>query len=509
MPGNQSAALPDVITTAGQVRGRIDDRGVMAFLGIPYAASTAGENRFQPPLPRTPWDGVFDASSYGPSCPQIGMGLPIDTSSQSEDCLRLNVWTRAADADRPVMVWLHGGAFRTGNDRAGGIEGANLVASADVVVVSLNHRIGVMGHLQPGPEFGPGFEQSANAGMLDIAAALAWVRDNIARFGGDPGNVTLFGISGGGAKTLHAMAMPAFNGLFHRAIAIDPHDMWKRNTRAAAERSSRAILDKLGLPAGDRAGLLSVPAPALVDAQIAAMNELDSDPDWGGPAWAAYDIMSPSIDGSTLPAWHADAIAAGASAQVDLMLLSNQLTHWLPQAGLADHTRYGWLDWSELGDALQPYLRDKTSAIIAAYRGEFPGASPSALLATIITDREWLMPTLRIAKAKAAGGKPAYVLHSSAKGTHLADLLFGETGPNPLTRMRAMTATPPYGAGAGHALTGFVTRAIVGFATNGRPDCGDFNWTAHDVAHRNVLMLETEATMVAGPFDRRLAAWDQ
>lgn len=502
------ADRPVVETRSGKVVGCTEKRGIQTFLGIPYGESTSGENRFRPPVARKPWSGLFDASNHPPSCPQISMGLAVDNSDQDEDCLRLSVWTRSVSGKRPVMVWVHGGAFRTGNYRSGDVDCGNLVANADVVVVGINHRIAVMGHLLIGPEFGEGYEQSGNAGMLDIAAALAWVKDNIAEFGGDPGNVTLFGISGGGAKTLHAMAMPAFKGLFHRAVAIDPHEMWKRNTREAAARSSRAILDQLGIAPGDTAKLLALPANALIEAQVAAMNELESDPDWGGPAWAAYDIMSPVIDGSSLPAWHADAIAAGASAEVDLMLLTSQLTHWLPQAGLVDHSRYGWMDWQELAEALRPYLGTRTDTIVAAYRNEFPGAPPSSLLGTIITDREWLMPALRIAEVRAeGGGKPAYVLYSTAKGTHLSDLLFSATGSNPLTRMRAMTRTPPYGAGAGHALTGLVTRAVVNFATTGNPSADDLAWRPYDRDRRSVLMLDMEANLKNDPFSSRLGLW--
>lgn len=501
-------ARPEITTVSGKVAGTSDERGVLAFKGVPYAADTAGANRFLPPQPRAPWSGTMEAITDSPCCPQMDMGLPVDASEQSEDCLRLSIWTRSTQAKRPVMVWLHGGAFRTGNYRSGGVDGANLVAHADVVMVGVNHRIAVMGHLQLGPEYGDAFSQSGNVGMLDIAAALAWVRDNIANFGGDPDNVTVFGISGGGSKTLHAMAMPAFKGLFHRAIAIDPHEMWKRNTRASSARSSKAILDRLGIVHGDIAALQALPFQKLIDAQVAAMQALESDPDWDGPAWAAYDIMSPVIDGDALPQWHIDAIAAGASASIDLMLMSNQLTHWLPQAGLPDSSRYGWLNWSELEAVLRPYLRERTTAIIADYRAEMPGATPSSLLATLITDREWLAPVLQLAEARAASAKPAYMLYSTAKGTHLSDLLYSEAAPNPLMPLRAMTATPPYGAGAGHALTGLVIGAVVNFATTGNPASPDLSWTPYTANERSVLMLGMEAHLAHDPFATRRKTWN-
>ena len=498
---------PVAKTGSGAVAGLRDERGVLAFKGVPYAADTGGENRFRPPQPRAPWTGVYEAAAYGPNCPQMAMGLAIESAAQSEDCLRLNVWTRSLTGARPVMVWLHGGAFRTGNDRAGGVEGANLAANADVVVVSLNHRIGVMGFLQLDEAFGPQYGQSGAAGMLDIAAALQWVRANIAAFGGDPESITIFGVSGGGSKVLHAMAMPAFRGLFRRAIAIDPHELWKRNTQAASTRSSRAILGQLGVAPGETEKLMALPAEAIVDAQVAAMNELESDPDWDHLAWAAYDVMSPEIDGTTLPAWPVEAIAQGAGADADLMLVSNQFTHWLPYAGLADHTRYGWLDEAELLEAVRPYLGDSSEAIVAGYKREFPGAPPSSRLAHIMTDRDWLMPVVRAAEArKQSGARPAYVLYNRAPGTGVFDLLFGAAKPNPLTRGKAMTVAPPYGVGVGEALTGVLTEAVVKFAGTGDPDTPQMPWAPYDAA-RNVLLFDPAPRLAQDLFAGRREIW--
>src|SRR5208337_637545 len=216
-----------VETTAGKVRG-YTHKGIYTFKGIPYAASTGGDMRFMPPGKVTPWAGVRSSLQYGFVSPQSGWTGPAgdemaflvswDRGLQGEDCLRVNVWTENINdhGKRPVMVWLHGGGFQTGSSQElKSYDGENL-ARRGVVLVSINHRLGMLGYLDLSA-YGERYAHSANAGMLDIVAALEWVRENIANFGGDPGNVTIFGQSGGGGKVGTLMAMPAARGLFHKA----------------------------------------------------------------------------------------------------------------------------------------------------------------------------------------------------------------------------------------------------------------------------------------------------
>jgi para-nitrobenzyl esterase len=217
-------------TTSGKVRG-IATNGIKVFKGIPYGAPVAGSQRFAPPLKPAPWPAVRDAFDYGPTAmqddsafglaPEVMALIPLrEAVPMGENCLVLNVWTPAVNdgGKRPVMFWCHGGAFITGSGSSPWYDGRNLSKKGDVVVVSINHRLGAFGYLHLEDLVDDEFVSSGNAGMLDIVAALEWVRDNIQVFGGDPGNVTIFGESGGGAKVSVLMAMPAVCGLFHKAI---------------------------------------------------------------------------------------------------------------------------------------------------------------------------------------------------------------------------------------------------------------------------------------------------
>ena len=268
---------PMVEVASGKLRGAVVD-GVSAFRGLPYGASTAGANRFLPPRPVAPWSGVRDALDYAGQAPQARLGpapraemvnfsgLP-DASPETEDCLTLNVWTPAVDpaARRPVMVWLHGGAFSYGSSNSLRLQGMRLCARGDVVLVTVNQRLNIFGHLDLSQCGGAEYAVSGNAGTLDMIAALHWVRDNIAAFGGDPGNVTIFGESGGGGKVSTLLATPSARGLFHRAI-VQSGAAVRLRTRDRAAALTDAVLRELGLTRASFMELHAVPMRRLLAA---------------------------------------------------------------------------------------------------------------------------------------------------------------------------------------------------------------------------------------------------
>ena len=240
-------------TSSGKVRGVVAE-DIRIFQGIPYGAPPTGKNRFQPAARPAKWSGVRDAIAYGPTAPQASNpnATPNPNSpAHGEDCLVLNVYTPSltGGSKRPVMVWLHGGGFATGSGSGRTIQGANLAKSGDAVVVTINHRLGVLGQTYLGEALGPEFAASGSVGVQDIVAALHWVRENIAHFGGDPNLVTIFGQSGGGRKVATLMAMPSAKGLFHRAI-IESGAVLRLTTLEADVRTTSLLLAELGLKPG-------------------------------------------------------------------------------------------------------------------------------------------------------------------------------------------------------------------------------------------------------------------
>ncbi|MET0338547.1 MAG: carboxylesterase family protein, partial [Caulobacter sp.] len=308
---------PIAETQAGRYRGRTIG-GVQVFKGMRYGAPTGEAGRFQPPRPPEPFAGVQDAVEYGDQAPQMPRAL-ADSRPMREDCLRINVWTPHASRlrKRPVMVWLHGGGFEAGSGAAAVYDGTRMAKRGDVVVCTINHRLNVLGFCDLSQAFGDRFAQSGNVGYLDIVAALAWVRDNIEAFGGDPGNVMIYGQSGGGRKVSICFAGKAAAPLFHKGVVQSGSHLLVQ-TKDQSDALAQALLKTLSIAKGDAAALQAIPLRSLIVAQRKVISE------------AGYRF-EPCLDGASFDAHpfipNAPAISAGKPMMVGTTQteLSNQL----------------------------------------------------------------------------------------------------------------------------------------------------------------------------------------
>ena len=407
-----------VRTTTGQVAG-FRRNGIFTYKGIPYAASTEGEARFAAPRTVPAWTGIRSSRSWGPLCPQPNRGdgrsndeetflfdwedftARIYAAGAGEDCLRLNIWTPGLhdSTRRPVLFWIHGGGYTNGSSHEQpAYDGENLSRFGDVVVVSVNHRLGALGFLDLSA-YGERYADSANLGMLDLVAALGWVRDNIAAFGGDNGNVTIFGQSGGGSKVCALMGMPAAKGLFHRAVAesgsLDHAMPPERSRRLAAE-----VVAELGLTRANVAQIQTVSADTLVRAAAAVLARQ-------GPATAGSDRLGfgPVADGKHFPVQAAPLVASTISADIPFLVGStlNEFTTAMNHPELAAMTE------DEFRTKVQAAHGSHTEEVLAAFRAAMPQATPFQRW-SVINSVPTRTSAIRQAIAKAALHRaPAYL----------------------------------------------------------------------------------------------------
>ena len=490
-----------VVTTAdGDVQGVVVN-GVSIFRGIPYGAPTGGANRFRPPQPPTPWTGVRDAVRYGETAPQARTwladgGFDGNRPGIGEDCLVLNVWTPSPDAAaRPVLVWLHGGGFEAGTGSVMLYDGSALCRRGDVVVVTLNHRLGVMGHLHLGDIAGDELAGSANAGFLDIVAALRWVHRNIAAFGGDPSNVMIHGQSGGGRKVSLATAAPVARSLFHRGVVQSGSQLRLLSREAAHERAER-LLAQFDLGPDQWRRLQDIPMKDLLRA-----------------ARAVRRRFSPTVDGDVFDRdpWHPDAPPAAADVP---MMIGTCRTEMSLQLGMTDPTTYDITD-ADLPERLAAFVEaDDVERLIEIVRRSNPAAPAPEVLFTIATARGYwrdsVIQTEHKAAQAAAGGAPVWsyrvLWRTPVEGgrkisPHNLDLPFVFDN----VALASQITGPPSEETA--AMAEAMSESWLTFARTGDPNNPAVPaWRPYDLEHRTVMHFDVPPAAVDDPFpEERLA----
>ncbi|HEX3985847.1 MAG TPA: carboxylesterase/lipase family protein [Acidobacteriaceae bacterium] len=508
-----SDTAPVATTASGRVRGYVRN-GVVTFKGIPYADATAGANRFMPPQKAKPWTDVRSSMQFGNVCPQppragwaddaVAWMFSWDDGVPGEDCLRVNLWTPAIHdgRKRPVMVWLHGGGYTAGSGQELlSYDGENLARRGDVVVVTLNHRLNVFGFLNLS-HYGSQYASSANVGMLDIVAALEWVRDNIAEFGGDPNLVTIFGQSGGGGKVTALMAMPSANGLFHRAI-VESGSLMRAGSEEDSSQLAGELLAKLNLDASSVEKLHDLPFSEIEAAAVAVTTH-------PMPRNGIIDFRhigkmlgwGPVVDGQVLPRQPFDPDAPAQSANVPL-LVGTTLNEFVSAMG---HPEFMEMNDDLLKSRVHDVFADKADGVIAAAREIYPNAKPFELWSVIAVSSVRGTALTQAQRKAAQDAAPAYcyqfawqtpVLSGTPMAFHCSEIAFVFDNTN---RCENMTG----GGQAARDLAARVSEAWIHFARTGDPNhSGLPHWPALTAATNATMVFDNQCE-VRNNFDQKL-----
>ena len=502
-------------TTYGKIRGS-RAAGVTIFKGIPYAGRVSGEYRFRRPAALQPWSGVRDALELGaPAIQPPRRNEP----EPAEDCLFLNIWTPANDQQkRPVMFYSHGGGFVIGSGGTAGQDGANLAQKFDVVVVQTNHRLGLLGFLYLDELAGADYAGSGNQGILDIAAALAWVHQNISVFGGDPNNVMIFGESGGGAKTSCLYAMPEAAPYFNKA-SIESGPGVRMYTPELAAATTARVLQELNLTPQTWRKLLDIPVADLLQLQtkFAFVPPHQKQRKPGGLTEPAAGGFGPVVDGVVLPHHPFDPTAPAISKNKPL------ITGWNED----EYTFFAWergdtsafdLDFAGLPAKLEPQYGVDTPQIVETYRRAMPNASATDLFVAVSSISMMGLGSVEIAEKKAAQqGAPVYLYHFGYKsemqipgteyaiGTpHAMDITFKFNNETPENGPSSLSGNHPDRFIASHKMAELWTT----FARTGKPAAVDVpEWPAYTLEDRATLRIDTHCMVMRNRFSEELAMW--
>jgi para-nitrobenzyl esterase len=495
---------------SGKIAGAIINK-IYSFKGLPYGATTAGENRFCPAQKPKPWTGIRSSRQYGLVCPQDkGTGRLNDEeafmfqwqdSVEGEDCLRINVWTPGINDNkkRPVMVWLHGGGFAAGSGHDTlMLDGENLARRGDVVVVSLNHRLNILGFLDLA-KYGEKYSLSGNVGMLDIVTALTWVRDNISVFGGDPGRVLIFGQSGGGAKVSTLMGMPSAKGLFHRAV-VQSGSFALSNTKDKSQKLADLLLAELGLGAATVDRLQALPYADLRRASENVLRRVNPPFDMTANIrkMAASLSFGPVIDGQTLPSMLFSGKAPVISADVP-MIIGTTLNEFATGMNNPD---FKLMTEAELEAKIEPLYPGSVKKILSAFRHRTPDAKPYELWSRIASAPVRQAAVIQATAKAALNSAPVYlywftwqtpIFDGRPQAFHCAELPFVFYNTD---RCATMTGGGP----DARALAGKVADAWIQFAWTGDPNHkGIPNWPRFTPQAVPTMMLDNNVQVELNP----------